>query len=385
VDHSLLRSWLGLPPGPWPPDHYTLLGLPPAPCDAAAVEARVLERMDLLRRHQLRHPELVTEGMNRLAQALITLTDPAGKLADDAERGAVPAADASPAATPATPAPPLAEPSPPGSVVVAEPLVDDDVFSDDAATAETEPTDGPEMTQVIELQWPLTGTQPPLPAGAPVVTWGKAPEPPKRPVEPPYEVVPEERREPLPLRPPRPDVVDAVVVGPASKARSDPQSRRWIYVRLALIRRAMRAWDRLRPVIADPQDPVDRPGRVVVLLEAAHAVRPLLPKLRGIVGGVGEPGGLVAAVVKQVLLMDTFRRLLPDQRQAVAIDWRRGQTSLQAEYGRLRRLSRAGRPERAGAPAVMILVRWLKETPELVLILLGLLAVLIALFREAVR
>jgi hypothetical protein len=268
--------------------------------------------------------------------------------------------------------------------VVAEPLVDDDVFSDDVAAPG--PADHPEMTQVIELQWPPTGAEPPLPAGARVVSWEKPPEPPTAPVESPYEVVPEEaRRDPLPLPPPRPDVVDAVVVAPASKAWSDPQSRRWIYARLALIRRATRAWDRLRPVVADPQDPVDRPGRVVVLLEAAYAVRPLLPALRGIVGGVGEPGGLVAAVVKQVLLMDTFRRLLPDQRQALAIDWRRGQAALQAEYERLRRLSQAGRPKPAGAPAVMTLLRWLKETPEAVLILLGLLAALIALVRQTVR
>src|SRR5262249_31584520 len=57
VDYAPLRSWLGLPPGPWPPDHYTLLGLPPGEADPAAVERRVLERMDLLRRHQLLHPE----------------------------------------------------------------------------------------------------------------------------------------------------------------------------------------------------------------------------------------------------------------------------------------------------------------------------------------
>src|SRR6476620_8927364 len=87
VEHSLLQSWLSLPPGPWPPDHYTLLGLPPGSCDPILVEHRVLERMAQLRPHQLLQPELVTVGMNRLAQALVCLTDPAARTAYDAEIG----------------------------------------------------------------------------------------------------------------------------------------------------------------------------------------------------------------------------------------------------------------------------------------------------------
>jgi len=73
MDTTLLRSWLGLPAGPWPPDDATLLGLPPG-SDAALAERRALELMGRLRSHQLVHPELVTEGMNRLAQALIGLS-----------------------------------------------------------------------------------------------------------------------------------------------------------------------------------------------------------------------------------------------------------------------------------------------------------------------
>src|SRR5262245_25493538 len=86
VDFTLLRSWLGLVPGPWPPDHYTLLGLAPGPTNSASIEQVVLARMDSLRPHQLLHPDLVTEGMNRLAQALICLTDSAARAAYDAEQ-----------------------------------------------------------------------------------------------------------------------------------------------------------------------------------------------------------------------------------------------------------------------------------------------------------
>ena len=76
MDLALLQKWLGLPSGAWPPEDRVLLGLPPGPPDGALAETRALERMELLRPHQLLHPELVTEGMNRLAQALITVTAP---------------------------------------------------------------------------------------------------------------------------------------------------------------------------------------------------------------------------------------------------------------------------------------------------------------------
>jgi len=72
----LLQQWLGLPAGAWPPDDRVLLGLPAGPVDAALAEQNALARMETLRPHQLLHPELVTEGMNRLAQALIAVSAP---------------------------------------------------------------------------------------------------------------------------------------------------------------------------------------------------------------------------------------------------------------------------------------------------------------------
>ena len=74
MDTKLLRSWLNLPPGAWPPPDRELLGLPPGPVNPAEAERRVLERMARLRPHQLLHPDLVTEGMNRVAQALLAVT-----------------------------------------------------------------------------------------------------------------------------------------------------------------------------------------------------------------------------------------------------------------------------------------------------------------------
>ena len=71
MDRSLLLQWLDLPAGAWPPDPYTLLGLDESTADARQAEARTLTLMGKLRSHQLKHPELVTLGMNQLAEALL--------------------------------------------------------------------------------------------------------------------------------------------------------------------------------------------------------------------------------------------------------------------------------------------------------------------------
>src|SRR5437763_2442544 len=90
MSNALICAALGVRPDQWPPDHYALLGLPPGEVDLAAVEGRVLDRMERLRRYQLAHPDAVTDAMNRLAQALVCLTDPAAKAAYDATLRVVP-------------------------------------------------------------------------------------------------------------------------------------------------------------------------------------------------------------------------------------------------------------------------------------------------------
>src|SRR5689334_16339099 len=102
MNYDLICSWLGLPPGGWPPDHYRLLGLEPGEDNAELIEQRVHQRLDSVRRYQMMHPEQATEAMNRLAQAFVCLMEPASKKAYDAALlGTVPsAAQAPPAALP---------------------------------------------------------------------------------------------------------------------------------------------------------------------------------------------------------------------------------------------------------------------------------------------
>ena len=123
MDHQLLCSWLSLPAGSWPPNHFVLLGLEPGVNDAATIEASVHERMGILRRYQLTNPELATEAMNRLAQAMICLTDEVTRVSYVAQ--VAPELSVSPSAPAAevldAPAAEVKESTPPAVEVVQQP------------------------------------------------------------------------------------------------------------------------------------------------------------------------------------------------------------------------------------------------------------------------
>src|SRR4051812_6730532 len=84
MTHELICTWLGLPAGVWPPDHYCLLGLTPGEDDVALIEQRVQQCLAAVRGYQMMHPEQATEAMNRLAQAFVCLTEAEAKRQYDA-------------------------------------------------------------------------------------------------------------------------------------------------------------------------------------------------------------------------------------------------------------------------------------------------------------
>lgn len=79
MNKDMLCAWLDLPKAGWPPDAWTLVGLPQGQHDLPTLEKCVQDRMAKLRSYQLSFPEEATEGMNRLAAAFVTLTEACGK------------------------------------------------------------------------------------------------------------------------------------------------------------------------------------------------------------------------------------------------------------------------------------------------------------------
>jgi hypothetical protein len=342
-----LRSWLELPGGPWPPDHYTLLGLGLGAGSFPDIEARVLDRMERLRPHQLRHPDLVTEGMNRLAQALVCLTDPVARAAYDRGVGVPPA---------------------PFEVVADGP--------------ENGPGGGPALPADAPTEVPFEpGLRPPGERRPPAYEVVEEPD------QLPYEVVPleEDRYAPvfevvpeLEPEPESPPVDSARVPAPPFPA---PLSRRAAYRRLAAVRRAVRAWDHLRPAFGTPAESLATPVAVLLCVRALDEARAVLPGVAEVIREPGSPGGTVAALVRLPHALHALRLLLPAQRQAVALDWRRGYDALARERARLRGRAGAVR-RRAGCGAARRLGRELRRTPEWSLLVVALAALLFALLRR---
>ncbi len=301
-----MRKWLGLPPGSWPPDDREILGLPPGPVEPAAVELRALEQMDRLRPHQLRHPELVTEGMNRLAQAMIALT--AG------------------GAAPALPPKPRKHKKKKSKADVALPL--NLALSD------------PEL-HVLEAE-PLEKQPVILDAEVVIVS---APEP-----KPTAEVDP---GEPVPIPEPPPPGTAYL-----------PSDRRLAYRELVALRKLIRAWDKFRTTLAVPKEPFATPMKVLLLLDATDELRCVLPQ-----PFPAKSGGEVLSILSHPLPLGLIRSLVPSQRLALARGWAQAAAELRYQYDTIRYGLRRTIPRRRANRFFRGMGRWLRSNPEWLLVL----------------
>jgi hypothetical protein len=334
MDTNLLRSWLGLPPGPWPPDDRELLGFGLEAISPEEVELRALERMEKLRPHQLVNPELTTEGMNRLAQALIALTAPqAAKTTDGTAKVAPPEPPPKPKRRR-----PHRHPKPPESPA---PVVS-------------------EAESILEAELVVEEPAPPQPgvflppesvSREPIV----ASEVPQRPVE---------------------------IAQPVGLAI--PAKRREGYQTLVRWRKWRRDLDQLRPFFADPGEQVLTPLRV---FEYIRSIRDFRKNLR-IKHGPKWPvqhGQLVLAIVEHPYSLTVFRELLPSQRQALAADWALAVQELNSQYAIFRNFLNTSKPSHRLQRKVRSVQTWLRENPEWLLAAVVALAFVVAVARTALQ
>jgi hypothetical protein len=323
MNRDLICAWLNLPAEAWPPDHYALLALRPGEADTERIEHQVRERMEVVRRYQLTHPEPATEAMNLIARAFMTLTDPEAKRAYDlALLG------------PAAPAvrEPVAVPSSSPSWQDAPPPVRQ------AATA---------------AEAPFSELPPPAPTAAP-------------PPEPPA------ARAPAAPAPPADPLTEAARAAPA--ARRGLGTRRALYRRLAVTRRLARAWESAGKYLAWPKRRVSRPAEAAELIALLAAVREALDDFPPLLGEAGQPGYLVLSLARQPNVVPTFQTLIATQRAALARDWWAGRTFLQAHRAFLREELRTLRRTGLWARGVRAFRSLLSEHPAGVAILVVLLA-----------
>lgn len=385
MSRELICSWLELPAESWPPDHYTLLGLKPEEVDVARVEQRVFERMERVRRYQLTHPEPVTEAMNRLAQALCCLSDPACKRAYDAtlfgeavaQRLAAAMAPPAPVAPPAPiPAPRPAQPAP-----VEQPVLAEVVFS--PPTGPT-PSDW-QTTPPPARDWQ---TSPPPPRD-----WQVAPPPPRtRPGEDTEDVpaAVTETAADLPIMPAAAPAAEEVPIAvPAPEPAEPPSSlpvslrkglgtKRALYYRVARTRQLLWAWEHVGKYLADAARPLRGPREGEDLARHLKLVRDLLRSFPPLLGEAGQPGYYVMSLARQPLMLDALSRLGSDHRERFAADWQAGKELLVEHRRFLRNELRSLRQRSIVGRAVRSLRACLADNPGCVLVLLGWLAINLA-------
>lgn len=351
MTHDKLRGWLKLPDGPWPPDHYALIGLDRGAGTADELEARILERLELLRRYQLAHPDEATEGMNLLARALDTLTDPESRRAYDKSIGLkAPAREEPPPAADAAfeslfPGVPLLSAAAEGSApTVVEEEVSQEVVVLPEIAEEPDVDDDPEFVDEVEPpDLPEAILMPVLPAVARLESTGK-----------------EEERRP--------------------KRAMSP--KREFYADLARVRKVLRIFERARPYLTDPERTFSRRTDAVALMGCLAELRPLLPSVADLIASNHRPGSMVATLARQRLMYETFRSLLPSQREGLAKDFRHAHYRLAGYYDDLRdnirRLNEKDWMRSTGRP----LLRYVGDHPEWLLVPVALTALAVALVRS---
>lgn len=305
---ALIRAWLGLTAEAWPPDHYTLLGLPRGEADVRQIEQRAQAQMSRVRSYQLSHPAAATEAMNLLAQAFNCLLNKKAKLAYDASLGIRPIVAAETTHTAQIRRSSKATPMPlPASAV---------------DTAVSNP--------VTQVDW-----QPPapLPAPAPVIA-----EPMPTAVLPPVEMPPVAAVE-VAEPPPTPTLTAAAPIAVPMNplialARKSAAARRGLSTlhgldeRLQQTKELLRAWQKAGKYLHQPTSQLTGPTADAEVTTLLVAVFESLEGFPHIIGQPGQPGYRVVALAEQDTLADMFNRLDTDQRELLARDWADGRDVL---------------------------------------------------------
>ena len=340
MKHATICTWLDLSDEEWPPNHYRLLGLKAGEDDPRVIEENVQERMEWVRQYQLTHPELATEAMNRLAQAFVCLTDPHTKSQYDQQLYGAPLATPSQRSQEST-----------------------------ALGVEREPQAW--LSQAMQARQEAPSA---IVEAAPIAIPAPDRDPPDLIEDEPEDEQDEELPPPSPPDP-------AVEAARTASAQKGLGTRRAFYYRLARTRALIRAWDALEPFLNEPERRLERPAEARKLIRLLTQARRELEHFPPLLGNAGQPGYLVVALARQQVVVPTFQTLLGSQRQALARDWRAGHKLLLAHKDFIRHELAAHRKRSWFGRRLRMVRAFLNDHPGGWLIVLGLLALAIALWR----
>jgi hypothetical protein len=285
--------------------------LPREECDLSVIEKKVQDRIGKLRNYQISYPEEATEGMNRLAEAFITLAESCSKVANGSPRQ--------------QPAPPSPKPNAKGASIT----------KDETA-----------VISKTQLDW---RAEPP-PVRQPIVVETK-PDP--EFAETPQVITEEEPCEKIliakPFAPPAKRIhrtVDAKLVRDLAEespeATSNLATLDAVIERVDLTRMLLHNWDKLgkqfkckvKKVSAKESETfAARLDKVVQVMQAYPAF----------LGHPGKPGYRVVVQARLRMPLAMVRGMSDEQREELLFDWQAGRQVLLAHRTYLRRLFRSMR------------------------------------------
>jgi hypothetical protein len=368
MDHGLICRWLGLPAGSWPPDHYRLLGLPRGERDIGQIEQEVHERMNRVRCYQLSHPELATEAMNRLAQALVCLTDPRSKTSYDASLGL---------------GDPVRPPVPEPALVVTRPSAPLPPRPPEPANKDLTPLPGVDSAPHVLIDWASARDAPPPSRQRTIVLAAEPPAPgPVNGTVAVPETAPRRPSGPTPILQSAPADPVFETARTSIEAKRGLGTKRALYHRLALTRQLYRAWDAAGKYLGQPRRRL-RAGEDIELASLLTELAEILAEFPAFLGQPGQPGQHVAALVRQQAVVATFKMLDVHQRDALAKDWIAGRTLLASHRQFLRHELQALRKRTWWGRTVRAVRAALNDHPGYVIAAVGLVALLVALFHWA--
>jgi hypothetical protein len=295
MNPKILCKWLEI--SDWPPDHYALLGLKAGEGDTARIEHHVQERMAKLRCYQLSHPEEATEGMNRVAQAFICLTDrvtkqPKIEMRSSGGVGSLP---------------PLAGSTNPAAM----------------ETQQLEPTGTntevdwkhtpPPVRSLKELNGPPDSER--RSVSPPVTDGAKAPG-----VSAPLAAAPAAPAVPVPY----PMDVVFELAHASAEARRGLGTLPALIERINLTRKLILSWNQAGKYLSNPDKKLTRPAEETDLTRRLNKLFELSADFPKIVGHPGQPGYRVVAMARLEMTAEMFKMLDETQRAWLARDWEAG-------------------------------------------------------------
>jgi hypothetical protein len=378
MKHDKICTWLGLPAGAWPPDHYALLGLKPGEGDVGRIEQQVHDRLAKLRCYQLSHPEQATEAMNRLAQAFMCLTDPEAKKLYDGSAASGGAAPGGGAAKPASE-------KPINGHAAAETRGFPSAIDDTAVQPKTH-VDWKNSPPPVRAAGPAsTAVVPSLPGvnGASAVEAAPQVPPEAAPTEAAAnENAPAAAATQAPAQPPVSQPADLLY----ESARASLEARRGIGTIGALIeridhtRRLLWAWDQAGKYLNRSSRRLSRLAEQNDLNRCLEKIGEQVEHFPRILGQPGQAGYRIIAMARLEMTGVMFNMLDPHQREALARDWNAGRAVLlvhrqflRKEFRQARRSGILGRAARAVRGA-------LNDHPSWVLFGIALVTLAVALF-----